>query len=195
MTESITMKTDAPKEIKLTMEQYEALLGRISNIEKGGQSTAVLSKKDRAVKHTATLMLFSGKPIVLFEDIKSEEKLDSKGELYVVTSNKIVVHYQDGDALKTQELNYKGLMENGVRVLVEINKMDRKEIEAPQGIREEKIWSSPSDPVGLREANKQFRSELVPLTQTLSKTTAEVTVLEGELTGQKFVLDANSLNR
>lgn len=189
------LKTGVKMAPQLTMEQYEALLGRVSKIEQGLSPATTLSKKDRATKHTATLMLFSGKPVVLFEDIKSEEKLDKNGELYVVTSNKINIHLQDGDAVKKVDANYKSLMENGTRVLVEINKMDKKEILAPQGNHNEKIWTSPEDPVGMRESGKRFSSELVPLTQTLWKTTAEVTILEGELKGQKLVIDANSLNR
>lgn len=180
------------KNVTLTMEQYEALLGRVSKLEGG---TQVLSKKDRVVKHYATVMFFSDKPVVLFDDIKSEEYLDTKGELQVRTSNKIGIHLMADDKLEKHEVNYLSLMQNSRRYRAEIVKREATEVTAPQGSLPETIRTTPEDPVGLRDSNKQFHSEEVLLEHTFIREQATVKFIEGPLKDTQIVLDCNSLNR
>lgn len=180
-----------PKDnITLTAEQYEALLGRIEKVE--GKAVPV---KNREERHLATVMLFNEKPVVAFENIKTEEKEDDSGEIFLVSSNKINIHVKDGEKVEVKSVNYKNLMENAVRVKVEIVKLDKKEVVVPQGNQMEQIWTSPTDPMTLRATNKSFHSEQVNLEQTILKAVATVRFLEGELNGQTITLDANSLNR
>lgn len=189
-----TDKTISPAQYKDLLGKYESLLEDVKSL-KGGAPTRALSKADRVKNHIATVMFFSDKPIVLFDDIKSEEFLDKDGELQMKTSNKIGIHYMEGEKIEHKDVIYRSLMENARRYRAEILKRDKTSITVPQGILPQEIWTSTADPVGLRESNKTFHSEKIVLEQVLSKTVVTVKFLEGPLKDQTITMDANSLNR
>lgn len=193
--EDTKLKTEAKMAPPMTMEQYEEIMRRISKVEgRNSGLTTPLSLKDRETKHYATVLFFSDKPVIRFDDIKSEEFLDKDGELQLRTSNKIGIDYLDGSKVEHKDVLTRSLLENGKRYKVEIIKMDKEETITQQGIIPETVMSSPYDPVGI-DGKKDFRSEPVLLEQTLLKMKATVKFIEGPMAGQELTLDANCLNR
>lgn len=185
------------KGVTLTQEQYEALLGRVGALETKPQTT--FTKVNRVQNHVATLMMFADnevyKPIIRFDNIKTEQKVDEQGNIFYVDSDKINIYILDGEKEQKLKVNYLSLITNAQRVNVEILKMDKHTVEVNQDRLGRKFRTKPEDPKGYRESNQQFHSEQIDLVHTQLKMTATIKILEGEMEGKELVVDAECLNR
>ena len=193
--EDTKLKTEVKLAPPLTMEQYEEIMKRLGKVEgRSNGLTTPLSLKDRETKHYATVLFFRDRPVIKFDDIKSEEFIDKDGELQLRTSNKIGIDYLDGDKTEHKDVMTRSLLENGKRYKAEIISMEKEKVIVQQGILPQTVMSSPYDPAGI-DGKKDFRSEQILLEQTLLKMTAKLKFIEGPLVGKELTVDVSCLNR
>lgn len=172
------------KNVVMTVDQYNSLLARIDTLEKEGKGVI---KSKRVIEHVSFLREWEGRLFVGWSKNAYEiiNERTQKEELKI----ELLLRDKDGKIIK-KEADLLDFLNNAPIVKVKILDQKAKTMEKSYG----SIFTSPSDPVSLRESGRKFNQVETDLVVTSVEYTSTVEVLEGNFTGVKLDINNRFLN-
>lgn len=161
--------------ITLTTDEFKAITDRLTQLEKG----VISIKPSRVKEHTAAVAIVGGSPVIKWDSVKDDGTITGK-------NYKINVYTLDG---KEYKLPYLEFIYRTPKVIVKILKQEtqtKEEIEFGKG--------GGGVVSKIDQKTDKFTGDEVELSVTYVETKLEVEVMEGDLQGTRFEINANYVN-
>lgn len=178
--EDKTLKTPESEMVQVKRQDLDGVIQELKDLRKRVETGAGVTKMSKVKERIATIMIIDGKPVVKIGDAK----LVNKG----TDDEKIIIEYWLEDDEKKHVADYLPFLQDTVRVKAAIIKQEEEE--------KEKVVISNYRPSNSNEHfNKKFKPDEVDMVVTSKEYTAEIEILEGELTGKKMRIENKYLNQ